>query len=87
MTAYKMPARIRKHERDDPMQDTRKLRDFARTASRMAIKKQLECGVPVVYEKNGNLVEVSADKKERVIKELKPKKPFDLRAYLCQDSD
>lgn len=82
----KTPIRIRKHERKDPMEDTRKLQDYARRASHGAIKKQLERGVPVVYVKNGNIVEVGADKKERVIKAVAPQKPFDLRAYLCQDS-
>jgi len=69
------------------MQDTRKLMTFARAASRRAIKNQLESGVSVVYVKNGNVVEVGADKQERVIKAIEPKKHFDLRAYLCQDSD
>lgn len=87
MSTCKVPARIRKHERDDPMQDTRKLIKFARAASLGAINKQLENGISVVYVKNGNVVEVGADRQERVIKTIKPKKPFDLRAYLCQDSD
>ena len=87
MSTYKVPACIRKHERDDPMQDTRKLIKFARAASRNAINKQLENGISVVYVKNGNIVEVGADRQERVIKTMKPKKPFNLRAYLCQDSD
>ena len=87
MTTYKTPARVRKHDRDDPMQNTRELMSFARASSRRAIKKQLESGVSVVYVKNGNIVEVGADKQEKVIKKIKPKKPFDLRAYLCQGSD
>lgn len=87
MSKCKVPARIRKHEHDDPMQDTRKLIRFARAASLSAINKQLESGISVVYAKNGNVVEVGADRQERVIKTINPKKPFDLRAYLCQDSD
>lgn len=83
----KMPTHIRKHERQDPMEDTRKLQGYARRASHGAIKQQLARGVPVVYVKNGNIIEVGVDKQERVIKAGTPKKPFDLRAYLCQDSD
>ncbi|CAO1661579.1 hypothetical protein NYA30BAC_01315 [Halomonas sp. NYA30] len=83
----KTPSRIRKHPRKDPMEDTRKLQGYARNASHTAIKQQLERGVPVVYVKNGNIVKVSADKTEKVIKAVAPKKPFDLRAYLCQDLD
>lgn len=87
MSTCKLPALIRKHERDDPMEDTRKLIRFARAASLRAINKQLESGISVVYVKSGNVVEVGADRRERVIKTIKPKKPFDLRAFLCQDSD
>ncbi|WP_412851506.1 hypothetical protein [Ectothiorhodospira shaposhnikovii] len=86
MIADKKIARVRKYERKDPMQDTRKLMKFARTASTMAIQKQLKNGVPVVFVKDGNVVEVGVDGKEKVIKHVKPKKPFDLQAYLCQDS-
>lgn len=87
MTTIRKLVRVRKHERDDPMLDTRKLMKYARTASRTAIRKQLERGVSVVYAKGGNLVEVSADGEERVIRQIAPKKSFDLQAYLCQDSD
>lgn len=87
MIADRKLVRIRKSERNDPMQDTRKLMSYARTASSQAIRKQLESGISVVYAKGDNLVEHSADGEKKVIRSIKPKKPFDLRAYLCQDSD
>lgn len=83
----KTPIRIRKHVRKDPMEDTRHLQRYARNASHEAIKHQLARGVPVVYVKDGNIVEVSADKKEKIIKTAAPKGAFNLRDYLCQGSD
>ena len=83
----KKPIRIRKHVRKDPMEDTRHLQRYARDASHQAIKQQLARGVPVVYVKNGNIVEVSADKQEKLIKSATPKRAFNLRDYLCQGSD
>ncbi len=48
---------VRKGKRKDPMQDSRSLMQFASESSRAAIRKNLEAGVSVVYERDGYLVE------------------------------
>ncbi|HDZ49566.1 hypothetical protein LCGC14_0030150 [marine sediment metagenome] len=75
---------IRKGKRKDPMQDSRSLMQFASESSRTAIRKNLEAGVSVVYERDGYLVEESPDHQVKQLKKLKESPPFNLREYLCQ---
>ena len=75
--------KVRKHRRQDPLDDNRALMRFAQDASRAAIKQHLEKGVAVVYERNGYLVRETPDHEVTVIRQIN-KKPFDLRDYLCQ---
>lgn len=75
---------VRKGKRKDPMQDSRSLMQFASESSRTAIRKNLEAGISVVYERDGYLVEESPDHQVKQLKKLKVSQPFNLREYLCQ---
>lgn len=74
---------VRKGKRKDPMQDSRSLMEFASESSRTAIRKNLEAGISVVYERDGYLVEESPDHQVKQLKKLKETQPFNLREYLC----
>lgn len=75
---------VRKSKRSDPLEDNRQLMKYAKASSRAARRKALKAGLPVVYVKNGELVQETPDHQINVLERAAVNETFDLREYLCQ---